>query len=166
MATTAVSILAHHLRVAEDSTKELLEALETAPTLSDQARAELLERLITAEQFASRREAYPASPETLRLADAPRVDRASFSFSSAAPSSSNPSETARSVVYLREGSLFQNVISVVKFAKVALSCGSGTLLFISSQDSEASTGAAKIDINEDTATRNHKPRNVDSSSNS
>jgi hypothetical protein len=162
--TTAVSILAHHLGVAEDSTKELLEALETAPTLSDQARAELLEKLITAEQFASRREAYPASPETPRLADAPRVDRASFSFSPATPSSSNPSEMARSVVYLREGSLFHNVISVVKFAKVALSSGSGTLLFIREQ-SQASTSAAKIDIDDDTATRNHKSRNVDSSSN-
>ena len=160
MANTAISILADYLGEPEDNTQKLLESLEKAPALSDDARAELLEKLIAAERFNAVRHGYPARVATPRLSDARRLERPS-STSSAPTIHTDPPESPPSVVYLRKRSFFHNVVSVLKLARLALSSGHGTLLYIRSEVHQIQDVSAKLGTVSDVGNRN-QPTRLDS----
>jgi hypothetical protein len=128
MGSTAVAILAEQLGVPEENTEELLDALDAAQFLPEDRRSELLEKLVTAEQFGGARRSYSPALPLPKLSEAVRLEHVS---SARDPLRSAPyTEVAKSVALLRHGSFFKNVVTICKLAKVALTFGDGALVYL------------------------------------
>jgi len=132
MPSTAVSILANHFGVQEEDTNELLKVLETADCLPDDRRTALLEELVTADNFGPARRTYSAARAIPKLSEAVRLERRAHETSEATTAASYMS-LAENVEFLRHGAFFKNVVKVFRVARLALSRGEGTIVYLRSK---------------------------------